>query len=130
MIDVAILLLRIVVGIVIVAHGVPKLFWKRKILDKKWRQDYRFPIGTVLFTGILQTAGGLAIIAGVFTQIAAVVLLLTMLVATYVSIWIHREPFPTTPDGKGWDINFMLIGTLLVLILVGDGGLSLMAWLA
>ena len=129
MIDVAILILRIVVGIVIVAHGLPKLFWKRKVLDKKWRQDYGFPIGSVLFTGIVQVAGGLAIIVGVFTQFAALILVLNMLVATYISIWVHREPFPTTPEGKGWDINFLLIGALVVLILLGDGMLSLMGWL-
>jgi len=129
MIDVAILILRVVVGIVIVAHGLPKLFWKRKVLDKKWRQDYGFPVGSVLFTGIIQAAGGLAIIVGVFTQVAALILVLNMLVAT-ISIWVHHEPFPTTPEGKGWDINFLLIGALVVLILLGDGMLSLMGWLA
>ena len=130
MIDVAILILRVVVGIVIVAHSLPKLFWKRKVLDKKWRQDYGFPIGSVLFTGIVQVAGGLAIIVGVFTQFAALILVLNMLVATYISIWVHHEPFPTTPEGKGWDINFLLIGALVVLMLLGDGMLSLMGWLA
>ena len=130
MIDLAILILRVVAGIVIVAHSLPKLFWKRKVLDKKWHQDYGFPIGSVLFTGVIQAAGGLAIIAGVFTQFAALILVLNMLVATYISIWVHREPFPSTPEGKGWDINFLLIGALIALILLGDGMLSVMGWLA
>ena len=130
MIDVAILILRVVVGIVMVAHSLPKLFWKRKVFDKKWRQDYGFPIGSVLFTGIVQEAGGLAIIIGTFTRFAALILVLNMLVATYISIWVHREPFPSTPEGKGWDINFLLIGALIALILLGDGMLSVMGWLA
>lgn len=130
MIDVAILTLRVVVGIVMVAHSLPKLFWKRKVFDKKWQQDYGFPKGSVLFTGIVQAAGGLAIITGTFTQLAALILVLNMLVATYISIWVHREPFPSTPEGKGWDINFLLIGALSVLILLGEGRLSLMGWLA
>lgn len=130
MIDVAILILRVVVGIVMVAHSLPKLFWKRKVFDKKWQQDYGFPKGSVLFTGIVQAAGGLAIITGTFTQLAALILVLNMLVATYISIWVHREPFPSTPEGKGWDINFLLIGALIMLILLGDGRLSLMGWLA
>jgi len=54
MIDVAILILRVVAGIVMVAHSLPKLFWKRKVFDKKWHQDYGFLIGSVLFTGIVQ----------------------------------------------------------------------------
>ena len=130
MIDVAILILRIVVGVVMVAHSLPKLFWKRKVFDKKWHQDYGLPIGSVLFTGIVQAVGGLAIIAGVFTQVAALIVGLNMLVATYISIWVHHEPFSSTPEGKGWDINFLLIGALIVLILVGAGRLSLTEWLA
>ena len=81
MIDLAILILRVVVGIVMIAHSLPKLFWKRKVFDKKWRQEYGFPVGSVLLTGIAQAAGGLAIIAGVFTQLAAFILVLNMLVA-------------------------------------------------
>lgn len=129
MIDLAILILRVVVGIVMIAHSLPKLFWKRKVFDKKWRQEYGFPVGSVLLTGIVQAAGGLALILGVFTQFAAFILMLNMLVATYISIWVHREPFPTTPEGKGWDINFLLIGALLALIFLGDGALSLATWL-
>ena len=130
MVDIGILILRIAVGIVVVAHGLPKLFWKRRLFDKKWRQEYGFPVGSVLLTGIVQAAGGLAIIVGVFTQLAAFILVLNMLVATYISIWVHREPFSSTPEGKGWDINFLLIGALVALIFLSDGALSLAAWLA
>ena len=129
MVDLAILILRVVVGIVMVAHGLPKLFWKRKAFDKKWRQEYGFPVGSVLLTGIVQSVGGLALIVGVFTQVAAFILVLNMLVASYISIWVHREPFPSTPEGKGWDINLLLIGILVALIFLGDGALSLAAWL-
>ena len=129
MLGLAILILRLAVGIVMIAHSLPKLFWKRKVFDKKWQQEYGFPVGSVLLTGIVQAVGGLVIILGVFTQLAAFILVLNMLVATYVSIWVHREPFPTTPEGKGWDINFLLIGTLISLIFLGDGTLSLAAWL-
>ncbi len=125
MIDVAILILRVVVGIVMVAHGLPKLFWKRKVFNKKWRQEYGFPMGSVLLTGIVQAVGGLAIIIGVFTQFAALILALNMLVATYISIWSHSEGFLSTPEGKGWDVNFLLIGALVALIFLGDGTLSL-----
>jgi putative oxidoreductase len=129
MIDLAILILRFSVGIVMVAHGLPKMFWKRRLFDKKWRQEYGFPQGSVLLTGLVQVVGGGAIIVGVFTQISALILALNMVVATYISIWNHREPFLTTPEGKGWDINFLLIGAFITLILMGDGRWSLSDWL-
>ncbi len=120
MTDVAILILRVVLGIVIMLHGVYK-FQKKSFFDKLWREDYGFPKGSVLLTGILQVVCGLAIIGGVFSRLAALILLLVMLVATYISIGKHHEPFLSTPDGKGWDINFLLIGSLIVLIFLGDG---------
>ncbi len=128
MTDIAILILRVVVGIVMVAHGVGK-FKKRKILDKKWLDHYGFPIGTVLFAGVIQLLGGLAVIGGVFTRYAALILALNMLVATYICIWKHHEPFNSVSPGKGWDINLLITGALVVLILLGDGKWSLLGWL-
>jgi uncharacterized membrane protein YphA (DoxX/SURF4 family) len=54
---------------------------------------------------------------------------INMLVATYVSINKSHEPFISSPEGKGWDINFMIIGVLIVLILIGDGAWSVAGWL-
>jgi putative oxidoreductase len=129
MVDMGILILRITVGVVMIAHGVPKLFWKRKVFNKKWREEYGFPLGSVILTGIVQVAGGLAILVGVFTSPSALILALNMVVAAYVSIWKHREPFLSTPEGKGWDVNFLLIGALTALIFFGDGTWSLVGWL-
>ena len=64
---------------------------------------------------LCQVVGGLAILVGVYTQLFSLVLTLNMLVATFISIWNHREPFLSTPEGKGWDINFLLVGALIAL---------------
>jgi putative oxidoreductase len=128
MVDVGILILRISVGIVMVAHGLPKIFWKRELFNKKWKKEYGFPLGSVILTGIVQVVGGLAIIVGIFTQLSSLILALNMLVATYISIWKHNEPFLSTPEGKGWDVNFLLVGALITLVLLGGGTWSLGRW--
>ena len=115
--NVSILILRFAVGTVLFAHGLPKIFWKREMFNKKWRKEYGFPLGSVLLTGIAQVVGGLAIIGGIYIQLFSLLLLLNMLVATYISIWNHREPFLSTPEGKGWDVNFLLVGALIALSL-------------
>jgi putative oxidoreductase len=127
MADVAILILRVALGIVMILHGVYK-FQNKSLFDKKWLKDYGFPKGSVLLSGILQVVCGLAIIGGVFSRFAALILLLIMLVATYISIGKHHEPFLSTPEGKGWDINFLLVGALVALIFLGDGKLALSGW--
>lgn len=128
MIDVGVLILRISVGIVMVAHGLPKIFWKRELFNKKWKKDYGFPMGSVILTGVVQVVGGLAIIVGIFTQLSSLILALNMLVATYVSIWKHNESFLSTPEGKGWDVNFLLVGALITLVFLGGGTWSLGGW--
>jgi len=128
MTDAAILIIRLATGIVMLSHGIGK-FQKREILDKKWKKEYNYPIGTVVLAGILQVAGGLALIVGIFTSAAAFILTLNMLVAAYVCIWEHREPFNSVSPGKGWDINLLLLGVLVALILLGDGKWSVMEYL-
>ena len=128
MADVGILILRISVGIVMVAHGLPKIFWKRELFNKKWKKEYGFPLGSVILTGIVQVVCGLAIIVGIFTQLSSLILALNMLVATYISIWKHSEPFLSTPEGKGWDVNFLLVGALIALVFLDGGSWSLFGW--
>lgn len=124
MLDLAILTLRVFTGIVMIAHGIHK-FKKLDLLNKKWLAQYDLPVGSVSLAATAQVFGGLALLVGVYTSIAAFVLAVVMLVATYVSIWKEHESFLSLPSGKGWDFTFFLIGSLVVLILLGDGGWSL-----
>jgi len=125
MIDLAILLLRLFVGIVIVPHGAHK-FQGMDEVNQKWKEDYNFPMGTVAFVAVLQVGTGLAIMLGIYTSYAAFVQVLIMIVATYVSIWKHREPFLSLPSGKGWDINLLLLGAFISLMLLGGGRWALL----
>ncbi|MBU4224199.1 MAG: DoxX family protein [Chloroflexi bacterium] len=127
MTDLAILILRLFLGIVMIPHGVHKL-QIRDVLDKKWRDEYGFPVGSVVLTGIIQIVGGVALILGVYGRYNALIQAVIMVVATYVSIWKHREPFPSLPTGKGWDVNFLLVGAFVVLMLLGDGSWALLGW--
>ena len=89
MIDLAILLLRLSLGIVMIPHGVHKLQTLNKV-NTKWREDYGFPMGTVALVAILQIVTGLAVVLGIYTRYAALIQALIMVVATYVSIWKNR----------------------------------------
>lgn len=125
MIDLATLILRVFVSIVMIPHGMHKL-QKLNVLNKKWREEYGFPVGTVALVAILQIVTGLAMLLGIYTRYAALLQALVMAVATYVSIWKNREPFLSLPEGKGWDINFLLMGAFIALMLLGDGNWALL----
>jgi len=125
MIDLATLILRLFLGIVMIPHGVHKL-QIRKVLDKKWRDEYGLPVGSVLLAAIIQIVGGVVLILGVYGRYNALIQAVVMVVATYVSIWKEREPFLSLPVGKGWDVNFLLVGAFVVLMLLGDGQWALL----
>jgi putative oxidoreductase len=128
MIDFAILALRLTLCVVMIAHGIIK-FRKKREFDKKWQDDYGFPVGSVVLNGIVQVTCGLAIGVGFFSRYAAAILALNMLVATYVSIWKHHQAFLSSSETKGWDLNFLLIGSLIALLFMGDGRWSIAEWL-
>ena len=125
MLDLSLLLLRLSLGVIMIPHGIYK-FQNRPYLDKKWKEEYGYPLGSVVLNGVVQISGGLALFLGIYSRYVGVVLLINMLVALYVSIRHHREPFLSTPHGKGWDFNVLLVFALVVQILLGDGTWSLL----
>jgi uncharacterized membrane protein YphA (DoxX/SURF4 family) len=126
MIDVAILILRRFLAIVMIPHGVHK-FQILDFLNKKWLNEYGFPVGSVALAGAIQIVTGLAILLGIFSSYAAIIQALVMVVGTYASIWKEHEKFLSLPTGKGWDINFLLIGAFIVLAILGDGRYALLS---
>jgi putative oxidoreductase len=130
-VDLTSLILRITLGVIMVSHGIPKIK-KREVLGKKWNDHYGIPKATVWLTGILQIVGGLALLVGLFTSLTALILSMDMLVALFICIFNshHREPFNSVTPEKGWDVNLLLVGSLVAVILLGGGKWSLDALLS
>ena len=135
-VDLATLILRLSLGVIMVSHGIPKIK-KREVLGKKWNDHYGVPKATIWLTGILQIVGGLALLVGLFTSLTSLILALDMLAALYICIFNshHREPFNSVSPVKGWDVNLLLVGALVAVMILGggkwslDGLLSLSPWL-
>jgi putative oxidoreductase len=127
--NVALLILRVALGVIMVSHGVPKV-QKRVVLGKKWHDHYGVPPVTVLATGILQIVGGVALIIGLLTNLVALIMTFDMLAALYICIFNphHREPFNSVTPEKGWDINLLLVASLVVLVLLSGGDWSVYNW--
>lgn len=130
-VDLSSLILRLALGAIMVSHGIPKIR-KREVLGKKWNDHYGVPKATIWLTGILQIVGGLALLVGLFTSLTALIMTLDMLAALFICIFNshHREPFNSVTPVKGWDVNLLLVASLVAVILVGGGKWSLDAWLS
>lgn len=119
--DVALLLLRVMVGLVFITSG-----WKH-LKDREARsKDIGMSKGFTIFLGAAEIAGSLGITFGVLAQLAAGSLILLMLGAIQKKIFVWRTGFWGDSGTNGWSYDMMLVIMNLVIVSTGGGNLSLM----
>src|SRR3989337_594122 len=100
--DLGLLLIRTMVGVVFVFHGAQKLFGAfggpglEGFTGFLTQLEGPMPAGSAGLAPVAEFAGGLALIAGLGTRIAAVPLLVTMLVAAFK---VHGAAFSAQAGG-------------------------------
>ena len=121
--DVALLLLRVVVGIVFITSG-----WKHFQDPEARSKDIGMSKGFTIFLGAAELAGGLGLIFGFLTQLAAIGLTLIMLGAIWKKIFVWQTGFWGKSGTNGWSYDTMFVVMNLVIVTTGGGNLSLMKW--
>lgn len=118
--DLALLLLRVMVGLVFLTSG-----WNH-LRDPAARSK---SIGTskpfTIFLGAAEFAGGLGVTLGVLAQLAAIGLILIMLGAMQEKMFVWHTGFWGSSGTNGWSYEIMLIVMNLVIVTIGGGNLSL-----
>ena len=118
--DVALLLLRVMVGLVFLTSG-----WNH-LRDPVGRsKDIGLSKRFTIFLGAAELAGGLGVIVGVFAQLAAAGLILIMLEAIRKKIFVWHTGFWGKSGTNGWSYDTMLLVMNLVIVTTGGGDLSL-----
>ena len=96
-------LLRVVVGVVFVYHGLPKI---RKpdgmATGMSWSKN------TVRMLGLLEVLSGLGVILGVLLNWSALIIAIIMLGAMYYKIFKWHVPF-SAHDKSGWEFDLLLL---------------------
>jgi putative oxidoreductase len=122
-IDVAALLMRAVLGFVFVGHGAQKLFgWFggggiSGTTDFFTFIDVPAPHLMAVVVGLTEFFGGLLILVGLLTVPFSLALVLDMVGA--IATFNHAHGFFVESPEGGWELNFVLIGLLGALALVG-----------
>ena len=118
--DVALLLLRLMVGVVFVTSGYNHL------KDPETRsKDIGMSKGFTIFLGAAELAGGAGVMAGVLAQLAAIGLILLMLGAIQKKIFVWHTGFWGKSGTNGWSYDTMLVVMNLVIVTTGGGNLGL-----
>ncbi len=120
--DIVLAILRIVVGLVFVAHGAQKLFVFGFSGVAGSFGQMGIPAADIVgpLVALLEFFGGLAILFGLLTRVAAIGLTLNMLGAV---LFVHFRNGFFLPSG--FEFAFTLMGANLALALAGAGRFSL-----
>ena len=115
----ALLLLRIAIGVIFIYHGYPKLTHA-----SQWVGNFDhmgFPGYFAYIAGVLEVFGGAVVIAGVFTRIAALLLAIEMGVAVLKVHGLIANPASV----HSYEFPLMLCVSAFVLATVGPGVFSI-----
>ena len=118
--DVALLLLRVMVGLVFITSG-----WKHLKDPEARSKDIEMSKGFTIFLGAAEVARSLGVIFGVLTQLAAGGLILLMLAAIQKKIFVWRTGFWGKSGTNGWSYDTMLVVMNLVILTTGGGNFSM-----
>nr|WP_237421637.1 DoxX family protein [Gordonia sp. SID5947] len=138
--DVGLLVLRLAVGLIALAHGTQKLFgwWNGPRLSGFEDMLLNSPNPAIGFTpdaarplaivgAVSETLGGLMLVVGLFTPVAASAVLGVMLVAAAYKatlaggVWF----FAGDPNGAGIEYELLVCACAVAIILAGPGRISL-----
>lgn len=127
--DLGLFLLRLTLGAIFFAHGAQKVLgWYGghglKATSGFMKQSMGIPTSLSYLASFTEFLGGIAVILGVITQIAALGLAVTMFVA---ALKVHRKNGfwmnwgAAANRGEGYEYNLALIAMALLLVLTGPG---------
>lgn len=112
--DLGMLLLRLAVGVIFIAHGWDKLSDMDSTIA--FFAQLGFPAVLAYLVAVIELLGGIALVVGLWTDLAALLLAIIMVVAlVYVKM-------ATLKVGLiGYEIDFVLLAANLAIMFVGPG---------
>lgn len=118
----AALLLRLMLGALFLAHFWLKAFVFTPAGTVSFFASLGLPAGLAYLTMAVELLGGLALLAGVYTRVAAIATI-PVLLGAIATVHIHSGFFFTDTNG-GWEFPAFWAGALVVQALLGDGALA------
>jgi putative oxidoreductase len=131
----ALLLLRVGVGILFWLHGYPKMTHLQQ-----WSRSLKMPIAFCFLSALSMLLGGVCLAIGLLTPLASVAILGSMVFAMVLEIvqglpFVAPDPYQIpvgqyeSPKGKGeppsWEKAFMYCLMLIAIAVLGPGAFSL-----
>jgi putative oxidoreductase len=119
--EIILVLLRIVVGALLITVG-----WGKIQHPMNWMgEQATYPGVLQALAAVSEFCGGIALIIGFITRLAAFGISCTMAVALYESYFTMKAPFVNMQGGPAYNLPLLLLLIALFLLLCGPGRFSL-----
>lgn len=118
--DWAMLALRVVIGIIFLVHGWPKLKDIKGTAGWLGSEGFKPGIFWAVVIAILEVFGGLGLILGIYVQVLAALFAVQMFTGT---IWKMKKGMKLV---NGYEIDLALLAGALVLLTLGPGTYALL----
>ena len=139
--DLASLVIRLLIGVLMIIHGYPKLFVKEARQQMiPMMQSIGVPRAVFEIAAILEFFGGLLLILGLLTRLIAIFFIIYMIATTTLYLTkLINVPMPmgafeqqykqTKGYIKGWELDTVIIASAVALMVLGGGIISVDALL-
>lgn len=126
--DVGLLLTRVLLGVVLIAHGWEKLVTNGAGATGEFFDSVGVPAAqaAAVFAGVVELAGGILLVVGLLNQVVAALVVVVMLGAY---LFVHQGAGIFATNG-GWELVAVIALAAVVFGLVGPGRYSLDALIA
>jgi putative oxidoreductase len=115
--DLALLILRVVLGIIMIYHGWPKVTNLGGTIEGMAGMGVPAPAVAAIFATVAEVVGGLLMVLGAFTDIAGLMFVIDMLGAI---TFVHaKNGFSVAKGGMEWPL--LLAAAALAIALAGPG---------
>lgn len=108
--DIGLFILRLAIGVIFFSHALPKL---------KNQMGSKF-----LLLGVVEGVSSIALVLGVYSQLAALLLGIVMVGAIWMKITKWHVPFMAM-DKTGWEFDFILLAAAIAILLGGGGSIGI-----
>jgi putative oxidoreductase len=121
--DLGLLLARVMVGVVLIAHGWQKLdtFTIAGTTDSFEAMGVPVPQAAAVFAAAVELGGGILLLVGLLTPVAAALVVVNMLGAFW---FVHRSAGVFVAD-NGWELVVVIAAAAVAVAVAGPGRASL-----
>jgi putative oxidoreductase len=120
-VDLTLLLVRLICGIAFILHGMGKIQNPMQWMGS----DSPVPGALQLLAAVSEFGGGIALILGLLTRLAAFGIACTMVVAVIMHVFIKGDPFVSQTGGGSYELAAVFLSIALLILVGGPGRFSL-----